>query len=223
MSDEIYNQPVTGRIKSPKSAELVYFLCLLLGGFGIHRFFVGKYVTGFLMLITAGGLGLWVLVDLMFITNNKFEDKQKRAIILTKQPSLLKRSLIVISTIIAWLVISISTFIGIIFYLTSGMVDVARLQLTALRAGQNQLAYSYTSKQFQKAIPFNQFEQFISLYPALKNAESVSFTQRKIENNSGVIGGTLTTKDGKEVAVQYTFTKEDGEWKITLININKKE
>ncbi|GGI82276.1 DUF4864 domain-containing protein [Legionella impletisoli] len=219
MNDEIYNKPGNNRIKSPKSAELVYLLCLLLGGLGIHRFFVGKYVTGFLMLITAGGLGLWVLVDLMFITNNKFEDKQKRVIILTKQPSVLKRSLIVISTIIAWLVISIATFIGIVFYLTSGMVDVARLQLSAIKAGENKLAYSYTSKEFQKAIPYNQFERFISLYPVLKNTTETSFTQRQIENNGGLIAGVLKTKEGKEVPVEYRFIKENSEWKIISINI----
>jgi len=51
-------------------------LCLLLGGLGIHRFYVGKIGTGILMLITLGGLGIWTLIDLIMIAVGSFKDKQ---------------------------------------------------------------------------------------------------------------------------------------------------
>jgi hypothetical protein len=79
---------------SPKSAGLTYFFCLLFGWLGLHRFYVGKIGTGILMLISLGGLGLWVLVDLMFLVNNKFEDKRKRTIKLERKASKLKKSIL---------------------------------------------------------------------------------------------------------------------------------
>lgn len=211
------------RTISPKSGELTYFLCLILGSLGIHRFYVGKIWTGLLMLLTVGGLGLWVLVDLMFIVNNKFEDKQKNIVILTKKPSLFKRTLIIVSTIILWLVLSVGGFFIVIFYLTSGMVDVARLQLQALSAGDTQKAYSYTSSEFQKVTPYSRFEQFVSAYPILTQQTDTSFLQRKIENNGGTISGVLIGKDGTETPVEFSFVKEDDQWKITSIVIYSKE
>ena len=44
-----------------------FLLCLFLGVFGGHRFYQGKYITGFLMLFTLGFFGLWMLVDLIRI------------------------------------------------------------------------------------------------------------------------------------------------------------
>jgi len=49
-------------------------LCFLLGGFGIHRFYVGKKGTGILMILTLGGLGIWALIDLIMIATGKFTD-----------------------------------------------------------------------------------------------------------------------------------------------------
>ena len=50
--------------KSDKGFVPTILLCLLLGTLGVHRFYVGKIGTGVLQLITLGGLGIWVLVDL---------------------------------------------------------------------------------------------------------------------------------------------------------------
>jgi TM2 domain-containing membrane protein YozV len=55
-------------------------LCFFLGGFGIHRFFVGKTDTGILMLLTLGGLGIWWLIDLIMIAIGSFKDIEGRAI-----------------------------------------------------------------------------------------------------------------------------------------------
>ncbi|MDY0053715.1 MAG: TM2 domain-containing protein, partial [Bacteroidales bacterium] len=41
-----------------------------------HRFYNGHYLTGFLQLITAGGLGIWYLIDLVFIIVGQFRDKE---------------------------------------------------------------------------------------------------------------------------------------------------
>ena len=67
---------------SPKSWLVTLILCLLLGGLGIHRFYVGKIGTGILMIfLCVTGVSLaWALVDLVFIILGKFKDKQGRVI-----------------------------------------------------------------------------------------------------------------------------------------------
>lgn len=55
-------------------------LCFFLGVFGAHRFYVGKYATGFLMLITFGGFGIWWLVDLIMLITGQFRDKEGRRV-----------------------------------------------------------------------------------------------------------------------------------------------
>jgi hypothetical protein len=52
-----------------------FLLAMLLGPFGAHRFFVGKIGTGILQLLTLGGLGVWVLIDLVLIITGNFTDK----------------------------------------------------------------------------------------------------------------------------------------------------
>jgi TM2 domain-containing membrane protein YozV len=67
-----------GRPASPKSRLAAALLAWFLGVFGIHRFYVGKVGTGILMILTLGGLGIWVLIDLIVILIGSFKDKQER-------------------------------------------------------------------------------------------------------------------------------------------------
>jgi hypothetical protein len=60
---------------SSRSRMAAFLLCLFLGTFGAHRFYVGKAGTGFLQIITIGGFfGLWVLIDFIMIISGSFTD-----------------------------------------------------------------------------------------------------------------------------------------------------
>ena len=59
---------------SEKSRAVTLALCIPLGMFGAHRFYVGKIGTGLLQLCTLGGLGLWWLYDLITIASGEFRD-----------------------------------------------------------------------------------------------------------------------------------------------------
>lgn len=65
---------------SDKSRTVALILGLMLGVFGGHRFYVGKIGTGLLMLFTAGGLGIWYLVDNIMIASGGFKDAEGRPV-----------------------------------------------------------------------------------------------------------------------------------------------
>ena len=67
---------------SDKSRAVSLALCIPLGVFGAHRFYVGKIGTGLLMLCTLGGLGLWYLYDLITIASGEFRDGDGRKVAL---------------------------------------------------------------------------------------------------------------------------------------------
>lgn len=67
---------------SEKSRAVALALCIPLGVFGAHRFYVGKIGTGLLMLCTFGGLGLWYLYDLITIASGEFRDGDGRRVAL---------------------------------------------------------------------------------------------------------------------------------------------
>ena len=60
---------------SEKKILPAFLLCLFLGPLGAHRFYVGKIGTAILQIVTLGGLGIWVLIDLIMIIIGSFTDK----------------------------------------------------------------------------------------------------------------------------------------------------
>lgn len=60
-------------IKSKKTALI---LCLFLGFLGAHRFYVGKYGTGILYLLTLGFFSLGWFFDLFSMICGTFRDKK---------------------------------------------------------------------------------------------------------------------------------------------------
>lgn len=67
-----------GNPVSPKSRLAAAILAWFLGFLGIHRFYVGKVGTGVLMILTLGGLGVWLLIDFVMILVGSFKDKEGR-------------------------------------------------------------------------------------------------------------------------------------------------
>ncbi len=69
------NDNPTEILLSEKGFVPTLLLCFFLGGFGVHRFYVGKILTGLLMLFTLGGFGIWTLIDFIMIAVGSFKDK----------------------------------------------------------------------------------------------------------------------------------------------------
>lgn len=80
-----YAQPSPGYPYAPQAAPKDWFvsliLALFLGAFGVHRFYTGKVGTGILMLVTAGGCGIWWLIDVIMIAAGKYTDKFRQPLV----------------------------------------------------------------------------------------------------------------------------------------------
>jgi hypothetical protein len=58
-----------------KSQIIALVLCALVGGIGIHRFYLGYTWQGVVQLLTAGGCGVWTLIDLIRIITGDLQPK----------------------------------------------------------------------------------------------------------------------------------------------------
>lgn len=75
------NVSVEDELSSPaalggeKSQLIALILCALVGGIGIHRFYLGYTWQGIVQLLTLGGCGIWALIDLIRIITGDLQPK----------------------------------------------------------------------------------------------------------------------------------------------------
>lgn len=125
----------------------------------------------------------------------------------------------------ALILVALFVMVGVIVLimaLSQSTSDVARQQLTAIKAGDIQQAYAMTSTEFQKATSLKQFKKFLQSYPILSDSNSVTFSERKIDNGMGYLAGTLTGPNGNTKNIEFQLIKEDEQWKIQGIQLSDK-
>ncbi|MBP6128612.1 TM2 domain-containing protein [Flavobacterium sp.] len=58
-----------------KSQIVAAILAFAIGGLGIHRFYLGYTWQGIVQILTAGGCGIWALIDLIRICTGDLQPK----------------------------------------------------------------------------------------------------------------------------------------------------
>jgi prolipoprotein diacylglyceryltransferase len=71
---------VVERAISKKRRLVAFALCFFAGFIGAHRFYVGKTTSGTIQFLTLGGLGIWVIVDMILILTGSFTDKDDKIV-----------------------------------------------------------------------------------------------------------------------------------------------
>jgi len=56
-------------------------LSIFLGYFGIHRFYTGHTVIGVVQLLTAGGCGIWYIIDIIMILTGSYKDSDDNELV----------------------------------------------------------------------------------------------------------------------------------------------
>jgi hypothetical protein len=208
--------------ESPKSGVVTLLLCLFLGTFGVHRFYVGKIGTGILMLLTAGGFGIWTIVDIVRIACCDFTDKDGKYVMFRKES---KSRTTLIFTILGLVFLSIVVYVFflvmLVMHLTGGLMDTVYGQMNALQQGDYAKAYSYTSSEFQKSTSLPKFKKFMEKYPLIAHHESVRCPERKMENEQGYVMCKLQASDGGVRVLEYLLVKENDTWKILGLKLNR--
>jgi len=64
-----------GKKDGDKKWIAALLLCIFVGGLGIHRFYLGYTWQGIVQLLTAGGCGIWSLIDLVRIITKDLKPK----------------------------------------------------------------------------------------------------------------------------------------------------
>ena len=130
-----------------------------------------------------------------------------------KVPPIVRKLLIGVGSFAAF----VSIVAAIIFQVTSGLTKVADSFFDALKKGDANQALKYFSEQALNQSSRENLNDFRD-DNSLADLKSLSWSNRSISNtDSGELTGTVNLKNGQNIPLTISFTKEGEDWKIYSI------
>ena len=119
-----------------------------------------------------------------------------------------------ILAVIGAIVVLVALFI---YFATAGVVRAGDNFIGAIQKHDLPMARYMLAKDLLKETSEFRFEQEMKEL-GLTDVKSVSWSNRKTQNDNGLVSGTATTISGREFHIQMKFHKQDGVWKIGAID-----
>lgn len=111
---------------------------------------------------------------------------------------------------------AIAAFVYLIFQMTSGVVETGDEFFAAAGSGNYEAAFALTSEDLQRETTVEGLAEYIETNGFDTVAET-SWSSRSINNDTGSLSGSLTTRSGGTIPVQMSLVKEGDEWRISYI------
>jgi len=102
---------------------------------------------------------------------------------------------------------------------TYNFLEVIDNHILSLREKKIAEAYAYTSRDFKKENPYNQFESFIKKAAPLSDNYAINLGSISFIEQAGIYRGLLTANSGEQAVIEYVLIKERGGWKIQGFNL----
>ena len=130
-----------------------------------------------------------------------------------KVPPIVRKLLIGVGSFAAF----VSIVVAIVFQATSGLTKVADSFFDALKKGDTNQALKYFSEQALNNSSRENLNDF-RVANSLADLKSLSWSNRSISNtDSGELTGTVNLKNGQNIPLTISFTKEGEDWRIYSI------
>ncbi|MDG2002676.1 MAG: hypothetical protein P8J20_05030 [Novosphingobium sp.] len=109
------------------------------------------------------------------------------------------------------------SFVGLIFYATSGVTDAGNAFFEAARKHDYEAAYALTSESLKRRESKEDIKAFIEAR-GFDEVVDTSWSSRSIKNDTGTLSGSLTTETGGTIPIEIGLVHEMDEWKINSIS-----
>jgi hypothetical protein len=136
----------------------------------------------------------------------------------------MKKVLLIIGAIIGGVAVVASIIVGIVFYSTRPIVQTADAFFALARDNKFDEAYTMTSIGFKEVTNLAEFKAFLQR-SQIDQYESAFWNQRSIDTDlggitTGILGGTIKTKNQKNIPLTMDFIQENKDWKIHHIKLS---
>lgn len=130
-----------------------------------------------------------------------------------------KLFVIIASSAIGGVLLLIGAIALILFLATKGPADAAKRFLLDISSGDITKAYESMAPSFQKQISRDELSEIVRVSTVLNQIEKVSFPERSVEGESGLMHGTITGKNGVVRIVDVSLSRVNGEWRVDGLQI----